>query len=323
VVTDEGYGADAVSVSTRRVMANLKMRHLRLLKNLERHKSLTKVAHIIGISQPAATKMLSEIEDLFDGPLFIRAGRGLKPTRMGEVAMLRTAHIIEEFEHFAAEMEAVRGGRDARLIIGAAPYVSGALMSQAVGELYKRHNVLSVIKQASSDELVQALSDHQVDCALARTSAVAGHDDLCHEILHPQRPVLVGNIVTVKRLEGRKLEWRHLAEMNWILPSFGTPVGRRVAELFTHMQVQAPSPIIETYSIEVMYGIISKNPSVISVVPEGIADDMVRRGGVGVLPWKVDWELSSLSLIYRAQDTPLRATEQFAKIVRELCLGSC
>jgi DNA-binding transcriptional LysR family regulator len=300
-------------------MANLKMRHFRLLKNLERHKSLTKVAHIMGISQPAATKMLSEIEDLFEAPLFVRSGRGLKPTRMGEVAMLRTAHIVEEFQHFAAEMEAVRCGRDARLIIGAAPYVSGALMSQAVGELYKKHNVLSEIKQASSDELVQALSDHQVDCVLARTSAVAGYDDLHHEILHPQRPVLVGNIVLAKRLQGRKLAWHHLAEMDWILPSFGTPVGRRVAELFAHMQVQAPSPIIETYSIEVMYGIISKNESVISVVPEGIADDMVRRGGVGVLPWKMDWELSPLSLIRRARNTPLQAIDQFSDIIRSLC----
>lgn len=316
---NESTRGDAISASTRRVMANLKMRHLRLLKNMERHGSLTKVAQIMGISQPAATKTLSEIEDLFGAPLFSRVGRGLKPTRMGEVAMLKIGHIVQEFDHLAAEMEAVRCGRSARLVIGAAPYVSSSLLTQAVARLYETHNILTVIKQASSDELVQSLYDHEVDCVLARSSAVAGHQNLLQEVLYPQRPVLIGHNDLVGRLQGRELEWRQLAEMGWILPSFGTPVGRRVAELFTHMQVQAPLPVIETYSIEVIYGIISKNSSIISVVPEGIADDMVRRGGVAILPWTMDWELPALSLIRRERSIPLDAEEKFVQIVKALC----
>lgn len=318
-MSDATGRGDAISASTRRAMVNLKMRHMRLLKNLERHGSLTKVAQVMGISQPAATKTLSEIEDLFGAPLFVRAGRGLKPTRMGEVAMLKIGHIAEEFEHLVAEMEAVRCGRNARLVIGVAPYVSSSLLTHAVAQLYETHNILTVIKQASSDELVQSLYDHELDCVLARSSAVAGYQNLHQEVLYPQRPVIIGHNDLYSRLQGRKLEWGQLAEMNWILPSFGTPVGRRVADLFTHLQVQAPTPVIETYSIEVIYGIISKNDSIISVVPEGIADDMVRRGGVAVLPWNMDWELPALSLVRRLRNIPLHAEEIFVQIVKDLC----
>src|SRR3546814_15872193 len=80
---------------------------------------------------PAITKALAERESLFGASLFIRSGRGLKPTAMGELAMLKARHMLQELDHWASEMEAVRKGRSARLLIGAVPYVSGALLTRS------------------------------------------------------------------------------------------------------------------------------------------------------------------------------------------------
>src|SRR3546814_3246120 len=98
-----------------------------LLRNIALHGSLTRVAQETGVSQPVITKALAEIESLFGASLFIRSGRGLKPTAMGELAMLKARHMLQELDHWASEMEAVRKGRSARLLIGAVAYVSGAL----------------------------------------------------------------------------------------------------------------------------------------------------------------------------------------------------
>jgi DNA-binding transcriptional LysR family regulator len=306
--------------SAARTMARLKLRHLTLLRNIAVHGSLTRVAQETGVSQPAITKALAEIEALFGASLFIRSGRGLKPTAMGELAMLKARHMLQELDHWACEMEAVRKGRSARLLIGAVPYVSGDLLTQAITQLYERHNIIVAIKQATTDQLVQSLCDHELDCVLGRSSAVAGRVNLRHEMLYTQHPVLIGHDRLLKRMEGRKLDWRRLAAMNWILPSLATPVGARMAELFTQAQVAVPVPIIETYSIDVMHGVLSKNESVISVVPEDIARDMMRRGGVSILPWRMDWELPPLSLIRRVRDFPLDAEEKFAGILKELCI---
>src|SRR5690606_19356385 len=99
-----------VTAAAFRLMSRLKMRHLSMLKSIERHGSLTRVARETGISQPAVTKTLAEIESLFGAPLFHRSGRGLKPTEMGELAMLRASHMLQELDHWASEMEAVRKG---------------------------------------------------------------------------------------------------------------------------------------------------------------------------------------------------------------------
>ncbi|MGB3291306.1 MAG: LysR substrate-binding domain-containing protein [Burkholderiaceae bacterium] len=311
---------DTASVpSAARIMSRLKLRHLTLLRNIALHGSLTRVAQETRVSQPAITKALAEVESLFGAPLFVRSGRGLKPTAMGELAMLKARHMLQELDHWASEMDAVRKGRSARLLIGAVPYVSSDLLTQAITQLYERHNIVIAIRQATTDQLVQSLCNHELDCVLGRASAVAGRENLWHEVLYTQHPALIGHDNLLKRLDGRRLDWRRLADMNWILPSLATPVGARMAELFTQAQVAVPVPIIETYSVDVMHGVLSKNDSVISVVPEDIARDMVRRGGISILPWKLDWELPPLSLIRRVRDIPLDAEDKLAGILKELC----
>src|SRR3546814_5788855 len=78
------------------------------------------------------------------------SGRGLKPTAMGELAMLKARHMLQELDHWASEMEAVRKGRSARLLIGAVPYGSGALLTQAIMQLYERHNIIIAIDRKST-----------------------------------------------------------------------------------------------------------------------------------------------------------------------------
>src|SRR3546814_14781449 len=117
------------------------------------------------------------MESLFGSSLFLRSGRGLKPTAMGELAMLKARHMLQELDHWASEMEAVRKGRSARLLIGAVPYVSGALLTQAIMQLYERHNIIIAIRQATTDQLVQSLWDQALDCVLGRCEGSRAGDE--------------------------------------------------------------------------------------------------------------------------------------------------
>ncbi len=299
--------------------SKLKIRHLEFLRDMERFGSLTRIARETGVSQPAVTKTLAEVEAVFDATLFQRTGRGLKPTEMGELAMIKARHLLQELDHWGAEMDAVRQGRRARLKVGVVPYVPAALLTQAVIELLDRHNIVIAISQATTDVLVQALADHHLDCVIGRAWAVSGHDQLWHEVLYDQRPVLIAHTNLVKRMQGRELDWKKLGAMQWMLPSWTTPVGAKMADLFMRAQIPVPVPIVETYSVDVMHGVLSRNEGAIAPVPQDIALEIARRGGVGILPWEMDWELPPISLIRRVRDTPLDAEEKFLEILKELC----
>lgn len=309
----------AMSAVSTRLLSRLKLRHLTLLTRIAPGDSLTRVAESMGVSQPAATKALAEIEDLFGGPLFVRTARGLRPTPLGELALVRARHMLQDIDHWAVEMEALRGGHAAHLHVGAIPFISARVLVPTIERLYARHRITVHLERATTDQLLQSLRAHALDCVIGRASVMIGMDELRHEVLYPQRPALIANPRLARRMARRTPDWRELAEMNWILPTPATPIGNMVSELFTRAGVRPPSPRVQTYSTDVIAMLMRDDDSLVSIVPEDIALDLARGGGVVMVPWHFDWTLPPISLIRRRRDVALEAEERFADILREVC----
>jgi molybdate transport repressor ModE-like protein len=68
-----------------RVLRRLKLRQLRLLVAVGAHGNIQGAARDLGVSQPAATKMIQDLEADFAARLFQRTNRGVLPTEAGKV----------------------------------------------------------------------------------------------------------------------------------------------------------------------------------------------------------------------------------------------
>ena len=69
---------------------NLRSLDLNLLPVLEAvyaERSLTRASETLRITQPAVSNALSRLRAHFEDPLFVREGRGVKPTAMAEALM--------------------------------------------------------------------------------------------------------------------------------------------------------------------------------------------------------------------------------------------
>ncbi|HET6782260.1 MAG TPA: LysR family transcriptional regulator, partial [Pseudoxanthomonas sp.] len=64
--------------------ARLKARQLMLLIAIDDEGSTQRAADVLNMSQPAASKMLKDLEDSMGVPLFERLPRGMQPTWYGE-----------------------------------------------------------------------------------------------------------------------------------------------------------------------------------------------------------------------------------------------
>ena len=71
----------------------LKFHLLRAVDAIERHRSLLKASVALGVSQPALTKSLHELEDILQLRLFDRFPRGMHPTDSGAV-FVRSARTV-------------------------------------------------------------------------------------------------------------------------------------------------------------------------------------------------------------------------------------
>ncbi|MEI2416575.1 LysR substrate-binding domain-containing protein [Orrella sp. JC864] len=301
-----------------RLLSRLKTRHLLLLEGIARHGTLTRAARASGVSQPAATKTLAELEALFGAPLFVRGAR-LQPTTLGRLALVRARQMLQELENWGQEIDSARAGYGARLHIGAVPYISGELLKAALSALHARHQVVCTLTRATSDQLSQALARYEIDCLIGRPSPANSEYGFTHEVLYPQRPALVAHPSLARRLARRQPDWRQLAKMNWILPSPATPIGMVVTELFTRAQAEPPVPVLETYSLDLIASMLRDDATLVSILPEALARDMARRGDVGIVSWKLDWSLPPVALIRQRRETPLWAEERLVEILREVC----
>lgn len=302
-----------------RLANRLKHRHLALLTNIAKHGSLTRVAAATGISQPAVTKALAELEDIFGAPLFLRSGRGLQATPLGELALLRARHMQSDLDLWAREVEALHAGRSAHLNVGVVPYVSSALLTAAISQLHQGHGVTLTLHRATTDHLVPMLRRHELDCIISRATSTVALDDLMHRVLYHQRPRLIAHSRLAQRLARRPPDWSAVASMDWVLPAANTPTRQLIMEHFIRAGLRPPSPVLEAYSTDVIEGMLTMNEALISVVPEDIARELCQRGKLGMVPWDFGWELPPINLIRRKREQPLAAEERFSQILLERC----
>jgi len=297
----------------------MKNRHFELLHYIGKHGTLTRAAREAGISQPAATRRLSEIEATLGTKLFVRTGTRLMPTLLGELALARAHRFLQELASWGQELDTVQAGHATRLHIGAVQYVAAELLKNVVVRLRERHEIACTLTRAASDQLGAALGRHEIDCAIGRVSAAFASHEFIHELLYPERPALVAHPALARRLARRSPDWRHLADMNWILPPPATPIGAAVTEVFLRAQAAPPVPVLETASLDVITSVLRDDTTLLSIVPEYLAQEMARRGEVGIVGWQLDWSLPPIALIRRRREFSPWADERLAEVLRELC----
>src|SRR3954465_9405089 len=100
-------------MSGRRYLSHrLRLHLLRAADAIESQGSLVKASAVLGITQPAITKSLQELEELLRLRLFDRHPRGMRPTEAGTVFVSAARRVLSELNRLDEELDrlAVPGG---------------------------------------------------------------------------------------------------------------------------------------------------------------------------------------------------------------------
>ncbi|MBC7480097.1 MAG: LysR family transcriptional regulator [Pseudorhodobacter sp.] len=147
----------------------LKLSHLRLMAALADTGQLTQAATSIGISQPAASRLVTEIETIIGAVVHERTGRGIGLTPTGRALALRAQRIRLELDDAARDLAEVAAGGVGHVRIGT---VTGAALDRVLPALQQeRANHPSVTVEvvvAASDALCDQLLTGRLDFALGR-----------------------------------------------------------------------------------------------------------------------------------------------------------
>jgi DNA-binding transcriptional LysR family regulator len=291
-----------------RLENRLKMRHYALLLAIDRHRSVTRVAEQLSLTQPTVTRALADIEEIFMAPLFARTGRGLEPTPAGEVVLAHARIAMTDTDALRKELEGVSEGRQGRLRIGLIPYASPQVLDAAWQHLFSLQPRLAVeAHEDTTGNLIAALRSRKLDCAICRFAHDSKGNDLVQELLYQQQPHLVVGRASAAVLRRRKtLDIAEISAMDWIFPPSGTPIHQMIGAIFAAAGRRVPVPVMEAYAVRTLASALRHMPRGVTVLPSDVARAVAADSGAQMLEQPLPWRLPPVGIAW-LRDSPKAA----------------
>ena len=130
--------------------------------------SIRGAARALGVSQPALTKSIRQLEEELGAVLIARSVRGTQPTDFGRAFLARARAVSADLRRAREEIAQLRGERQGHLAIGTAPGPALDLLPRALPELRTRWHEASIrVMDVSPPEVLPALREGQIDLALS------------------------------------------------------------------------------------------------------------------------------------------------------------
>ncbi|MFP5404984.1 MAG: LysR family transcriptional regulator [Gammaproteobacteria bacterium] len=280
------------------IRSRLKLRQLRLLDVLDESRNLRRAAEMLDTSQPAATKLLQEIEAMLGVVLFERRPRGMVTTGYGEIMVRHARTVLDELGRAREELAAVQAGATGKVIVGCVPSVVADVLAQALTGLHRGHPGLLVsVRVETSDVVLSLLRKREIDLAIARVAEDEPDGLSCTPLGEDMGSSFV---VRFDHPLTRKpdLCLQDLLGWPWVLQPPGSPLRRSLDPLLRRLGVPVPAQRIETASTLTIASLLSST-DMLSVMPVELARHYEARGQLRALPIGIDCNSGSYGIVMR------------------------
>ena len=258
----------------------LKPNQMQLLLKIAETGQLQRAAYSLCISQPAASRILGDIESLLGGALFFRYSKGLEPTPLGKIAIRHAKVIIEEMEALSSEVQKYGDGDIGHIRVGAVTGPAVGTLIPAVQKIKdKSPNLEITIDVGPSTELVRGLVEGRFDFVISRLPP--GYDSRDFH-LHPALSEEVSLIVKKDHPLSNKtnVTLETLLEWNWVIQEISSPIRDAVESAFISHKLPTPPHTINSSSLLVVLSIL-ENSNTIAPLSNEVAN-MLANGPLGV-----------------------------------------
>lgn len=229
--------------------SGIRIPHLKLIVALDDHGQISSAAAHLNMSQPAASRMLTEIESILDAPLCERLPRGIELTPYGAAFASRARSILTELKEAEREIRDLRSGAGGSVSIGAVTAPAAQIIIPAIRSVRRQFPRIHINLQVeTSTELARDLMASRIDFMLARIP-----DDMNPRLFETREALVERACLVVRRghpLAGRaSVELRELLDYEWVMQPPGSLLNRTVERLFLDEAIPLPEGAVSTSSL--------------------------------------------------------------------------
>ncbi|AYZ63288.1 LysR family transcriptional regulator [Burkholderia multivorans] len=276
----------------------LKTRQLLLVVALADEGGIHRAAAALNMTQPAASKLLRELEETIGAVLFERLPRGMRPTLYGDALIRHARAALGSLDQAREELAALKAGRLGHVAVGAITSPGLRVVPPAVAAVKETHAGIHVsVEIDTSNVLLERLAQDKLDVVLGRLSAE-------HDKLHLRYEPLTGEPVAAVVRPGHPLLARAplaLADVQraaWVVPPAGSVLRHRFELMFQRASLAPPANVVETAALLFITRVLEQS-DMIAVLADEVARYYAAHGIVAMLPLEMDCRMDDFGLITR------------------------
>jgi DNA-binding transcriptional LysR family regulator len=156
---------------------NMNPASLRAFAAVADNGGFTAAARALGVSQPAVSRAVRDLERSVGFELLERAPKGIRLTRAGESFLLNAREVIGAMRSAEESVVALGGLGHGRLHLGASTTIATYVLPVFIGKFLEQHPAVDVrLDSAHTRGIAQLLLDYQLDIAI--TEAPVSHEKI-------------------------------------------------------------------------------------------------------------------------------------------------
>jgi LysR family pca operon transcriptional activator len=169
----------------------IKLRHLNSVLETARLGGVARAGEALGMTQPAVSKAIAELEAIVGTPLFDRSRRALSLTPAGELFVRHAQAAMATLQNGLDTLEADRTGSNV-VAFGALPTVAAGVIPRALERFAGSPAACrTVVESGPSPYLLGLLRTAAIDFVVGRLARPAAMEGLSFEHLYSEQLVLV------------------------------------------------------------------------------------------------------------------------------------
>lgn len=298
------------------VRSRLKTRQIVLLLQLYDQRSVLRAAQLAGMTQPAASKMLGELEESLGVKLFERHARGVQPTWYGEILVRHARSAMVEMDRAHEEIMALKSGLSGQASIGTVMNPGTHLIPPVIAAIKESHpRILISVEMDISRPLVARLLEGHLDFVVGRILDSEGADSLNFEPLSDEpHSIVAGSAHPFARK--KRLALKDLHGLGWILQGSGSVLRSRFNAMLHEQGLGHPQNVVETFALPVTLALLQIT-DMIAVLPDQAVLPYRTAGLVTILPVDLGVKMDAFGIITRRDHLLSPGAEIVLKALRE------
>lgn len=301
--------------NTLSALRRLRMRHLELLCHLSEAVTVSEAAGKLNLTQPAVSKMISEIEAVTKTALFTRGRTGIQANVQGYLLIRQACDMVQSLDRCFLEINSIEEGASGLLRMGS--FSTTSIFPKLVIDVIQQLPDLKIqIQESPPQELINALINHQLDCVVTSFSREMMVDARTKSL--KLQPISTDSLCVVASAKHpfskrRNIKWSEAVKHRWALPPNDALMTKELMYALKKMDCPDIIPVIESMSAITMKGLIQFDDNLLGIMREHQAIEEVRANNLVIVKIQPKINLPDLYLVTHKKNLIPSATMQALK----------